>query len=137
MKIITNTMLRGACHEQRVLFKRTFPDGAPVTVAAARKARKVGLDVSWLSRLLPKPLDADYLAKCKPLDADYEAKLKPLYDVYWAKRQPLYDDYEAKLKPLDADYLAKLKPLDADYLAKCDALLVSFLRKVRLEEREE
>jgi hypothetical protein len=75
MKIITNAMLKGACTDQRRLFRKIFPDGAPVTVAAAMKAHKVGINVLWVSRLLPKPLRDEYCAKRKPLD-----------DEYWAKR---------------------------------------------------
>jgi hypothetical protein len=107
MKLITVSMLRGACRSQRALFRKTFPDGAPVTMSAARKAKEAGLDILWLIELLPKPLDADYEAKRKPLDDDY-----------WAKRKPLYADYEAKYKPLDDDYEAKRIKLLLTYLRK-------------------
>jgi hypothetical protein len=119
MKLITVSMLRGACRSQRALFRKTFPEGAPVTMSAARKAKEAGLDVLWLANLLPKPLDDDYLAKRKSLDDDY-----------LAKRKPLYEDYLAKCKPLDADYEAKRKPLYADYEAKCTKILITYLRKV-------
>lgn len=72
MKLITASMLKGACREQRELFKSTFPDGAPVTVAATRKARKAGLDVSWLVRLLPSPLYKQYWDAIAPLDKQYQ-----------------------------------------------------------------
>jgi hypothetical protein len=85
MKLITESMLRGACKSKRALFRKTFPDGAPVTMAAARKAQKAGLDVLWLDEILPEPLDADY----------YD-KRTSLHDYYEAKRKPLADDYDAK-----------------------------------------
>jgi hypothetical protein len=147
MKLITVSMLRGACRSQRALFRKTFPDGAPVTMSAVRKAQNAGLDVLWLTNLLPKPLDDDYWAKRKPLNADYEAKRKSLYadyeakykpldDDYEAKRKSLYADYEAKYKPLDDDYEAKYKPLDDDYEAKRIKLLLTYLRKVPEGGRE-
>jgi hypothetical protein len=111
MKLITESMLRGACRSQRALFLKTFPEGAPVTMEASRKARKAGLDVLWLANLLPNPLYDDYWAK-----------FKPLYDDYWAKFKPLYDDYD--------DYWAKRKPLLDDYWAKFTKLLLVYLRKV-------
>ena len=118
MTLITNSMLKGACHEQRKLFREIFPGGAPVTMAAARKAQKAGLDVLWLVHILPKPLYDEYDAKCKPL-----------YDEYCAKRKPLYDEYWAKRKPLDDEYWAKCKPLDDEYRAKRIKILVKLLRK--------
>jgi hypothetical protein len=97
MKLITVSMLRGACGSQHELFRKTFPDGAPVTMAAARKARKAGLDVLWLANLLPYPMYADYLAKRYLLSADY-----------WAKRDLVYDDYWAKFIKLLLTYLRKV-----------------------------
>jgi hypothetical protein len=85
MKLITVSMLRGACRSQRALFRKTFPDGAPVTMSAARKAKEAGLDVLWLTNLLPKPLDADYWAKYKPLNDDYWAKCIKLLITYLRK----------------------------------------------------
>lgn len=38
----------GACSWQRKEFRKVFPDGAPVTVAALRKAKKAALDVRFL-----------------------------------------------------------------------------------------
>ena len=43
MKRITLKHLRGACPDQRRLFRRTFPKGAPITKAAVNKALKAGL----------------------------------------------------------------------------------------------
>jgi hypothetical protein len=85
MKLITVSMLRGACRSQRALFRKTFPGGTPVTMAAARKAQKAGLDVLWLAEILPNPLYADYLAKRKPLDDDYLAKRIKLLLAYLRK----------------------------------------------------
>jgi hypothetical protein len=86
MKLITESMLRGACKSKRVLFRETFPDGAPVTMAAARKAQKAGLNVLWLAEILPEPLHADYYDKCTLLHDDYLAKRTSLHDDYLAKR---------------------------------------------------
>ena len=42
-----------ACESQVVLFRKTFPRGTKVTLAAIAKARKVGLSVEWIAELLP------------------------------------------------------------------------------------
>ena len=152
MKIITDDMLRGACSEQRALFRKTWPKGAAVTKANAIKAAKLGLAPAWVAeRFLckplddeyqakRKPLDDEYLAKRKPLDDEYRAKRKTLYDEYQAKRQTLYDEhqakhktlydeYQAKRETLDDEYLAKRKTLDAEYRAKCWQILLPILKK--------
>ena len=67
MKLITSKMLKGACGDQKKLFDKLFPGGAPVTIAAAREASKAGLDVLWLVNILPKPLLDEHEAKCKRL----------------------------------------------------------------------
>jgi hypothetical protein len=118
MKTITASMLKGACANQRALFKATFPDGASVTVASARKARRAGLDVLWLADLLPAPLDAEYLAKRDALDAEY-----------LAKRDALDAEWQAKCDALYAEYLAKRDALDAEWQAKRAPLLVRLLRR--------
>jgi hypothetical protein len=97
MKLITVSMLRGACRSQRALFRKAFPEGAPVTMSAARKAKEAGLDVLWLANLLPKPLDDDYWAKRKSLDDDYLAKRKPLYEDYLAKCTKILITYLRKV----------------------------------------
>ena len=48
-RLITARLLRarGACHEQVQLFRKTFPEGTPVTLSACRKAAKAGLLLDW------------------------------------------------------------------------------------------
>jgi hypothetical protein len=52
--------LVGACEEQRALFQKTFPDGAPVNEDSVDKALAAGLDIIWLARLLPPPARLQY-----------------------------------------------------------------------------
>ena len=49
-----------ACADQRRLFDETFPKGAYVNARILSKARKAGLDVLWLARLLPEGRKAEY-----------------------------------------------------------------------------
>ena len=37
----------GACRGQVELFRRTFPDGAALTLANIKRARAAGLSVGW------------------------------------------------------------------------------------------
>ena len=131
MTLITNSMLKGACHYQRKLFRKTFPDGAPITMVAARKAQKAGLNILWLLEILPNPMYDAYYAKRKQLNDEHWAKLKPLDDEYEAKHKPLDYEYEAKRKPLNDEYYAKCKPLDDEYYAKRVKILLAFLKRMK------
>ena len=44
---ITLGMLRGACREQRDLFRKEWPEGAEVTIENVRRAQELGLTLSW------------------------------------------------------------------------------------------
>lgn len=44
---ITIGMLRGACKEQRDIFRKEWPEGADATIENARRARELGLNLAW------------------------------------------------------------------------------------------
>ena len=48
-RLITARLLRahGACADQVRIFRKTFPEGTPVTLSACRKAAKAGLLLDW------------------------------------------------------------------------------------------
>lgn len=74
---ITADMLadKKACADQVETFRKLFPRGTPVTLAAAKRCVKAGLDLDWFAQaFLPPKAYADYLAKRAPLLADYLAK---------------------------------------------------------------
>jgi hypothetical protein len=70
MNILTWTYLRklGACRKDVRAFRKSWPKGAPVTMASIRKARKLGLGVDWLAIKLDN-------AKVDALWAEYDAKV--------------------------------------------------------------
>ena len=44
---ITIGMLKGACRDQRAIFKAEWPQGADVTIENVRRAQELGLTLSW------------------------------------------------------------------------------------------
>ena len=44
---ITLAMLKGACKEQRAIFRKEWSDGAEVTIENVRRARELDLNLSW------------------------------------------------------------------------------------------
>ena len=49
-----------ACSQQVELFEKTFPGGTNVTLAACRKALKVGLQLHWLATLFKGDIQKAY-----------------------------------------------------------------------------
>ena len=62
MKRITAYWLKrqGACSGQVEIVRREWPEGVPVTMAALRKALKLGLDAEWLLDFGPVSARAAY-----------------------------------------------------------------------------
>ena len=53
---ITLKMLRGACREQREIFKGEWPLGAEATLGNVRRAQELGLDLNWGAKwFTPEP----------------------------------------------------------------------------------
>ena len=51
---------RGACADQVATVEREWPQGTPLTVAAALRAQELRLDVEWLINQVPLSLRAEY-----------------------------------------------------------------------------
>jgi cyclopropane fatty-acyl-phospholipid synthase-like methyltransferase len=91
--IITANMLRanGACKTQVELFERTFPNGAKVTVANARKYGAL-FEVAWAARawLTSAQAQEAYYAAVRPEREAFDAakcQARGAYDA--AERRPL------------------------------------------------
>lgn len=82
MDKITLKHLRGACKEQRALFRATFPDGAPLTQESLDTAIAAGLHVSWLASRLPLRARAEYDRAVAPAKAEYSRAVEPVQAEY-------------------------------------------------------
>jgi hypothetical protein len=121
MTITTKLLIENGAQftcDQLDLFKTTFGDSAEFNKRNWTKARKAGLDMDWMERLLRGEFQAECYAKMKLILADYNAKMEPIWTDYYAKR-----------KLINADYYAKRKPILADYYAKRELILFQALMK--------
>ena len=84
-----------ACPEQVKLFRTMFPNGAPLTLAAWRKAQRVGLDCAWSANLLSATALAAYEVACAPALAAYEAAEDAAWAAYEAACTPTLTAYRA------------------------------------------
>jgi len=155
VKRLTAARLRvlGRCRSQLRIFRKAWPDGAPVTVAAARKARKLGLNVQWLVHLLPPLMRAEYVVEMHLLRREYDIDVAPLWtsrlveedalraeygtkcDVSRAVRRPKTDvllyEFDAKVDAVRAEYDAKADVIWGEYGVKADVILVGYLRRMK------
>lgn len=89
MDRITIKHLRGACKDQRMIFRETFPKGAPLTGKAMAKAVAADLDVLWLRRLLKGPAqDAFYVLRGAAMNAFHAAVQLPAGDIFDESMRP-------------------------------------------------
>jgi len=155
VKRLTAARLRaaGARRSQLRIFRKAWPDGAPVTAAAMRKARKLGLDVRRFVRLFPPLMRAEYVAEAVPLLAECRAKVDAVWgrcnakadvlraeygarcDVSRAVRRPKTDillyAFDAKVDAVWVESGAKADVIWAEYGVKADAILVGYLRRMK------
>jgi hypothetical protein len=118
------------------LFDRTFMGGCTITLAVLRKARKAGLEVGWIARLLPKTVSDAYYAAIKPACDAYDAATKPARDAYYAAIKPARDAYYAAIKTAWDAYDAAIKPARDAYDAAVDRALVAAFRKMGKEAKQ-
>ena len=98
---LTDAMLRraGACADQRAIFRATFPDGAPLTLAAWRTASAAGLDINWTHQLLSASARAEYERATAPAWAAYERATAAAWPEYERARAAAWAEYDRATAP--------------------------------------
>jgi len=82
---ITTKMLKdaGACADQTAIFKKAWPKGCVVTLAACRRAVRLGLDLGWAAKhLLPAPAWKAYDEATAPAWKAYDEATAPAWKAY-------------------------------------------------------
>jgi len=77
--MITLRMLRGACSEQKRLFKTEWPGGAEATLENVLRAVELGLDMPWGTRWFPAEARAEYERQEAPIRAEYQRQEASLW----------------------------------------------------------
>ena len=99
--IITLRMLRGACIEQKALFKREWPDGAPATLENVLRAVELGLDLSWgAGHWFTSEALAEYARQRATILAEYESQHAPIWAECQRQRATLRAEYKRQLAPI-------------------------------------
>ena len=107
--MITYRMLKakGACYTQVELFKKTFPEGAKLSVELAVSVASK-FDFDWAARnLLSEASRAAYEEAVAPLWAAYEEAVAPLWAAYKEAKAPLWAAYEEAKAKLFAELYIK------------------------------
>lgn len=118
-KKITLSMLRGACAEQRAIFKKEWPKGAELTLENVQRAIELCLDLHWgASQWFTPAAWAEYLSQRAAFLAEYERQEAPLLAEYQRQRAALLAEYERREAPLWAEFLAEYERQRAPLLAE-------------------
>lgn len=101
---ITKDLLqnRGASENYIRIFSEMWPDGMDVSIDSLTDSMKRGLDILWLSNLIPDDVrhiyedvkdrsQTVYLLEFKPIHAAYDIESKPLWDELNSKENPKFD----------------------------------------------
>jgi hypothetical protein len=119
--VIRLSYLKGACAEQRALFRQTFPKGAPITAEAMARARAAGLDVSWLVDRLPQFRRNVYHRARDAAWIEYCRVTAPALGAYTR------DGGSARAGTAWAEYLRAIGPARAEYDSTLSAALLAAL----------
>ena len=114
---ITEKLLREhdkSCFEEAIaLFTKHWPSGVTPNVRTLTKALKLGLDVSWLTRLLEGTALAEYEEAMKAVHAEYSRKAGPALKRYAKAAKPMQKEFEkaeAVFKRAEVLYAKKRRP---------------------------
>ena len=137
---ITLAMLRGACKDQRAIFKAEWPQGADVTIENVQRAIELGLALSWGLRWFTpeavaeyerqRALLPEYQRQSAQLWAEYDRQRELLWAEYERQRAPLWAEYQRQRAPLRAEYERQVAPLRAEYQRQSALLWAEYYRQV-------
>ena len=136
---ITHAMLRTlrACSDQRALFRKHYPNGAPLTHATARKAMRLGFDLDWLVvAMVPanSPARATYEEVKRPAWASYEEVKRAAWATYEEVKRAARATYEEVERAARATYEEATRPAWASYVCAIAPAAVSAIRAVVNEQ---
>ena len=97
--IITKKMLRGACKEQKKIFKAEWPDGAEATLGNVLRAVELGLNLEWGRRLFSPTARAEYERQVGALWAEYKRQEAALRAEYNRQEAALWAEYQRQIAP--------------------------------------
>jgi hypothetical protein len=108
-----------ACPNQFALFRETFPDGAPLTLATYRKCVAVGLDFFWAAGLLSPGLRKACDAANDEARKVYGAAIDEARKVYDAAIDEARKVYDAAIAEARKAYDAAIAEARKAYDAAC------------------
>ncbi|MBK9077611.1 MAG: hypothetical protein IPL77_22065 [Flavobacteriales bacterium] len=86
-------MLRGACKDQRDIFRAEWPEGVDVTIENVRRAQELGLNLAWGEHWFTAAARKAYIeARVQALKAYNEARV-PARKAYLEATAPAWEAY--------------------------------------------
>ena len=79
---ITLAMLKGACREQRAIFRKEWPEGVEVTLENVRRAQEIGLPLEWSKRWFTPEAGKAYDEATAPASKAYDEAIATASKTY-------------------------------------------------------
>ena len=92
---ITIGMLRGACKEQRDIFRKEWPEGAEVSVENAFRAQELGLNLVWGEQWFTADARKAYDAARVPALKAYDEAIAQAWKAHREATAPALKAYDA------------------------------------------
>jgi len=87
--MITLRMLRGACSEQKRIFKAEWPGGAEATLENVLRAVELDLYLPWGTRWFTAEARAEYERQHAPIRAECDRQMAPIWAEYERQEAPI------------------------------------------------
>lgn len=138
--VLPLSRLSGACADQMEIIRREWPNGIPLTHAAADRAVALEFDFDWAAyKLLQPPAWAEYRRVKASAWARYECVTAPALDAALAEYERVLAlktlaEYELVIAPVRAEYKRVTTPAWTEYQqvkAHCLVELLSMHRQTR------
>ena len=85
---ITLAMLKGACREERAIFRKEWPEGVEVTLENVRRAQEIGLSLEWGKRWFTPEARKAYDEATAPAGKAFVEAIAPARKAYHEATAP-------------------------------------------------
>jgi len=87
---ITLAMLKGACHEQRSIFRSEWPKGGHATLENVQRAQAIGLNLDWGTRWFTAAAKTEYERVRAAAKAEFQ-RVRAAAQIEWLEYEHVRD----------------------------------------------
>ena len=105
---ITLAMLKGACRDERAIFRKEWPEGVDVTLENVRRAQEIGLSLEWGRGWFTPEARKTYAEAIALADKAYHEAIAPARETYFEATAPAGKALDEAIATARKDYAEAL-----------------------------